>query len=398
MKVYAGKRILMLLENNPYPQDGRVRREAQALTAAGYSVTVIAPGKRNQSPSETVDGVRVERFPMPPEGEGFVSYVREYGWAMVWSLWLTLRVWWRERFDVIHAHNPPDLFVLIALLFKPLGVRFVFDHHDLSAEMYATHKGSNRLVYRVLQGFEWLSLRVADHVIATNESYRDVALSRGVSAQRVTVVRNGPDMARVRQLPPDPKLAQCGHIIGYVGEMGEHDGVDLLLHALHHLRYARGRDDFFAILIGTGSAWAGLRELATTLELDEVVYLPGFVSDDDLLRYLSTAAICVDPDPFNSFNDRSTMIKMTEYMALGKPVVCFDLTEHRRTAGEAAVYVRPNETTLFAEQIDELLNDPERCERLGHIARQRAEQRIGWQHQVPCLLEAYEQVFGERNA
>ncbi len=395
MKASAGKlRILMLLENNPYPQDSRVRREAQALTQAGHRVSVIAQRGRNQPWQEVVDGVRVYRFPAPPDGNGFLGYLLEYGQALLSMLVLSLWALVREGFDVIHAHNPPDVMVLIAALYKPLGKRFVFDHHDLSPEMYyARFQGEgNRLVFQALAFFEKLSCRLADRIIATNRSYKAMEMARsGVPEERITIVRNGPDLERLQPVPPDPELrAKAPTILGYVGDMGFHDGLDYLLRALHRLRYDLGRTDFYAVLIGKGDAWEGLQGLRAELELEEHVWFTGRVSDEDLVRYLSTADICLDPDPKNPFTDRSTMIKMTEYMALSKPIVAFDLTEHRFTAQEAALYAQPNDELDFARKIAQLMDDPEARARMGAFGRRRIETELAWRYSVPKLLQAYE--------
>ena len=395
MKASAGKlRILMLLENNPYPQDSRVRREAQALTQAGHRVSVIAQRGRNQPWQEVVDGVRVYRFPAPPDGNGFLGYLLEYGQALLSMLVLSLWALVREGFDVIHAHNPPDVMVLIAALYKPLGKRFVFDHHDLSPEMYyARFQGEgNRLVYQALAFFEKLSCRLADRIIATNQSYKAMEMARsGVPEERITIVRNGPDLERLQPVPPDPELrAKAPIILGYVGDMGFHDGLDYLLRALHRLRYDLGRTDFYAVLIGKGDAWEGLQGLRSELELEEHVWFTGRISDEDLVRYLSTADICLDPDPKNPFTDRSTMIKMTEYMALSKPIVAFDLTEHRFTAQEAALYAQPNDELDFARKIAQLMDDPEARARMGAFGRRRIETELAWRYSVPKLLQAYD--------
>ncbi len=402
MKASAGKlRILMLLENNPYPQDSRVRREAQALTQAGHRVSVIAQRGRNQPWQEVVDGVRVYRFPRPPDGNGFLGYLLEYGQALVSMLLLSLWALLREGFDVIHAHNPPDVMVLIAALYKPLGKRFVFDHHDLSPEMYyARFQGEgSRVVYRALAFFEKLSCRLADHIIATNQSYKAMEMARSQAPEeRITIVRNGPDLERLRPAPPDPELrAKAPIILGYVGDMGFHDGLDYLLRALHRLRYDLGRTDFYAVLIGKGDAWEGLQRLRVELELEEHVWFTGRVSDEDLVRYLSTADICLDPDPRNPFTDRSTMIKMTEYMALSKPIVAFDLTEHRFTAQEAALYAQPNDELDFARKIAALMDDPERRARMGAFGRRRIETELAWRYSVPKLLQAYEKLAHARS-
>lgn len=398
MKASAGKRILMLLENNPYPQDARVRREANALTEAGYQVTVIAPADRGQRLWETVVGVHVYRYPAPPPGEGFWGYLWEYGYSMLATFILSLIVFVRHGFDFIHAHNPPDTLALIAAPYKVLGKRFIYDHHDLSPEMYhARFRGQgNTLVNRALLFFEKLSFRLADHVIATNQSYKEIAVDRGgVDEKRVTVVRNGPELSRVQPVPPDPALRQkARHIIAYVGVMGFQDGVDYLIRALHHLVYGLKRTDFYCVIVGKGDALRELKSLTKRLGLDPYVWFTGRISDADLMRYLSTADICVDPDPSNPFNDRSTMIKMTEYMALGKPIVAFDLPEHRVTAQEAALYAQPNDERDFAAKLASLMDEPERRREIGQLGKERAEKELAWRHQVPELLAVYDNMSG----
>ncbi|MDX1523568.1 MAG: glycosyltransferase family 4 protein [Anaerolineae bacterium] len=403
MRSSTGSRVLMLLENNPYPQDGRVRREATCLAAAGYQVSVISPGQAGQPWHERIGDIRVYRFPAPPDGDGLLGYLWEYGYAMMATLLLSLLVFFRDGFDVLHAHNPPDTFVFIAAIYKLFGKRFIFDHHDLSPEMYhARFDGQgSRLVYLVLLCLEKLSFRLADHVIATNESYKKIALERGrVPEERITVVRNGPESGRVRLVPPDANLRRLNKtIIGYVGEMGFQDGIDYLLRALHHLLYDLGRTDFFCVLIGHGDAWDTLNDLAIALSLEKVVWFTGHVTDAELIRYLSSADICVDPDPSNPFTDRSTMIKMMEYMALGKPIVAFDLPEHRVTAQVAAVYAKPNNELDFAQKIALLMDNPIRRQYASRYGKQRVETSLAWPRQATNLLAAYAALglFGTRS-
>lgn len=393
MTASAGSRILMLLENNSYPEDGRVRREARALTDAGHRVTVISPNKHRRPWKETVDGVFVYRYPMPPQGQGVLGYVVEYGYSLVASFLLSMVAFAQRGFDVIHAHNPFDLYVLIALFYRPLGKRFVFDHHDLSPEMYYARFGGtgNRFLFRVLVFFEKLSCRTADHVISTNHSYKEMAITRsGVPEQRITVVRNGPDLQRLRLVGPDPELkGKAKTILAYIGEMGFQDGIDHLLRSLHCLLHDLGRTDFYAVLIGGGDAHASMQVLKTELGLDDHVWFTGVISDADVIRYLSTADICLDPDPSNPFTDRCTMIKMTEYMTLSKPIVAFDLPEHRVTAEEAALYAKPNEELDFARNIVALMDDPARRDQMGKIGRRRIETRLAWPFQIPNLLSVY---------
>jgi glycosyltransferase involved in cell wall biosynthesis len=396
MRASAGNRVLMLLENSYFPLDSRVRLEAGTLVNAGYQVAVIAPVFRDQPWHEVLDGVSVYRFPIRRSGGSVLGYVWEYGVSMVATFLLSLWVFVRHGFDVVHTHNPPDLFVFIAAFYKAFGKQFVYDHHDLSPEMYVAQFGGDNgaLVHRVLVWLEKLSCRMADHVIATNESYRAVEIGRGnVSAKRITIVRNGPNLRRLIRVSPDPELRQKAKtLLGYVGVMGLQDGVDHLLRALHHLIHDCGRTDFYCVLIGSGAALGRLRAQATELGLDDHVCFTGYVPDEDLVRYLSTVDICVDPDPSNPFTDRSTMIKMMEYMAMRKPIVAFDLPEHRVTAKRAALYARPNDERDFARQIAVLMDDPARREEMGRFGRLRVEKELAWPHQEQCLLQAYRKL------
>ena len=399
MTASARPRVLMLLENGPYSRDARVPNEAETLVSAGYQVTVICPGEKDLPRRNQQEGVRIYRFPPPPEGKGLLGYVVEYGYALV-AIWLlSLEVWWREGFDVVHAHCPPDAFVFIAAFFKLFGKLFVYDHHDLAPELYGVRfKGShNPFVYRILVWLEKLCCRLADHVIATNYSYKAVEMERGgVPETRITVVRNGPDLDRLRPGEPHPERRKGDRIcFGYVGWMGFQDGVDYLLRALHHLVQDLGRSDFHCILAGSGEAVSTLGSLTEELGLGNYVSFAGWVAPDQVARFLERADICVAPEPSNLYNDRSTAIKVMEYMALGRPLVCFDLPEHRVTAGNAAAYARPNDELDFARQLGALMDDPERRERMGKEGRERVESVLAWPHQARPLLEAYGALLPE---
>lgn len=394
------RRILMLLENNPYPQDLRVKREAISLHEAGYGVSVICPRGRQQPWHEIIDGVQVYRFPAPPEASGFLGYLLEYGTAMFFSFLLSLYIFVRHGFDIIHAHNPPDTFVFIALVYKLFGKKFIFDHHDLAPEMYTAlfseKKGS--LAYRALLFCERLTLRQADHIIATNASYKQMEMERGqVTAAKITVVRNGPDLSRLKET----FIAFDWHnpektLLCYVGEMGYHDGVEHLLHALHHLAYEQNRKDFQCVLVGEGVAWAELKQLATKLNLDEYIYFTGWVQQHEVAGYLTMADICVAPEPYNDYNNRSTMIKIMEYMALGKPIVAFDLTEHNVSAGSAALYAPPNHADQFAQLIARLIDDPTLRQEMGEVGRHRIQSQLAWPCQQEKLLAAYAALYGAK--
>lgn len=388
------RRILMLLENNPYPQDTRVRQEAYTLSAAGYELTIVCPAGESQPRRENVDGIRVYRFPAPPAGTGLLGYLWEYGYSMAAMGILTLFVWLRHGFDVLHLHNPPDTMALIGLWYKLLGKKVVFDHHDLSPELYyyARFAGrGSRLVYRVLLLFEQLACRSADHVIATNHSYRKIEIERsGIAAEKITVVRNGPDLAHFKPLSPDPALRKkVGTIITYAGVIGLQDGVDHLIKALAHLADTFDRPDFRCFIIGDGDALVRMKHLAGELALGEHVCFTGWLTEASLLRYLASADICVAPEPANPYTNRSTMIKVMEYMALDKPIVAFDLPEHRVSAGDAALYARPNDERDFARQLTILMDDPERRSMMGRRGRARIEEELAWQHQAERLLAAY---------
>lgn len=385
----------MLLENCPYPQDTRVRIEATALFAAGHQVTVIAPGLREQPSRETVGGVLVCRYRAPRSGVGIRGFLWEYTYAMIATALLSLRIFVRSGFDVVHAHNPPDTFVVIAAFYKLFGKRFVFDHHDLSPEMYhARFPQGSGLPYRALLWFEKLTFRLADRVISTNDSLRQIAIDRGnVTPDRITIVRNGPQLERIDAAIPDPKFRQrAAFVFGYGGEMGVQDGLDYLLRALKHLIEDLGRSDFHCVLIGDGDARPMLEATTRSLGLENHVYFTGMITQAELFSIIAATDICLDPDPSNPYNDRSTMVKMIEYMALSKPIVAFDLPEHRVSAGEAALYARPNNELDFATKIAALMDDPERRAAMGRIGRQRVEDDLAWSFQADRLVGLYSQL------
>ena len=396
MKTSTGNRVLMLLENTCFPRDARVSLEAATLVNAGYHVTVISPASPDQRWHEILDGVSVYRYPGPCSGGGVLGYVWEYGISIAATFLLSLWVFVRHGFDVVHAHSPPDLFVFVAVFYKVFGKRFVYDHHDLSPEMYLARAGGNgnRLMYRALVLFEKLSCRLADHVIATNHSYKTMEMQRArVPEERITVVRNGPDLERLVHVAPDESLRRNGtKIIGYLGNMGMQDGIDCLLRSLKHLKEDFGRTDFYCILMGDGDALQSSIQLATELDLDDNLCFAGYARGATLLRYLSTMDVGVCPDPSSAYSDRSTMIKVMEYMAMRKPTVAFDLPENRVTARSAALYARPNNERDFARQIVTLMDDPQRCARMGRLGRQRIENELAWSCQEQYLLRAYRKL------
>lgn len=396
MKPSAG--VVMLLENNPYSQDSRVRREARTLHQAGYRVTVISPkADRSDRWRSTMDGVALYSFRAAPNSGGLAGYLLEYGYSTAMMFVLSLIVWVRRGFDVVHAHNPPDALFVIGGFYKLFGKRFIFDHHDVSPEMYEARYGADArpAIGKVLRKLERLTFRTADHVVSTNESHRAIAVGRGgVDPAITTIVRNGPRTDEMQATPPDPGLrSKAGTILGYVGIMGPQDGVDYMLRAVHHLVNDLHRPDVYCAIIGRGDAVPDLEKLALDLGIADKVWFSGWVLPDDLPGYLSAMDICIDPDPSNNYNDKCTMIKMMEYMIMGKPIVAFDLPEHRVSAGDAAVYATANDEADFAAKIAELMDDPERRRRMGEIGRGRVFSELSWDHQASNLLAAYETVL-----
>ena len=402
MKASPGKwRILIIVENLPCPFDRRVWQEALALRAAGHEVSIICPkGRGYEKGYELLDGVHIYRHALPVEADSALGYGLEYALALFMEFALALRIAFTRGFDVIHGCNPPDTIFLIGRLFKLFGKRFIFDHHDINPELYEAKFARRDVWYRLLCRLERWTFATADVSIATNESYRRIAIERGgMDPANVFVVRSGADLSRVRLLPTRPELRRGRkYLVGYVGVIGKQEGLDLLLQAVAYLRTELRRDDVHFIIVGGGTELPALQELAHRLALDDCVEFTGRIPDADLWEIMSTADVCVNPDRANEMNDKSTMNKILEYMALGKPIVQFDLTEGRFSAAESSVYARPNDTVDFARKLCELLDDPERRATMGAIGRGRIEAGLAWHHQIPPLLQAYETAMNARHA
>lgn len=392
----VGARVLMLLENCPYPRDDRVRREAKTLIAAGYHVSVIAPSAPGEPGEAIVDGVHVLRFLAPSAARDFVGYLWEYAYSMAAMFLLSLRLLLSEGFDIVHAHHPPDTLALIGAFYKLLGKRYVLDHHDLAPELYYARfagKG-NVVVYRTLLALEKFACKVADHVIATNESYKAIEVQRDrVAEAEITIVRNGPDLEELRTIDCSP-LSEMKErrtaIIGYVGVTGTQDGVDHLLRAIHCLTTDLGRTDFLCVVVGSGDALPWLESLSHQLGIENHMQFTGWVDGvPGVGRYLRSMDICVAPEPSDPYNDRSTASKIMDYMAFGKPTVASGLPEHRFTAQDCAIYARPDDERDFAEKIALLMDDPAKRERMGQKAKKRIESELGWAHQSQYLVDLY---------
>jgi glycosyltransferase involved in cell wall biosynthesis len=392
--------VLILDQNLPVPFDRRVWRESVSLRAAGYEVTVVCP--RNMefpAAEEIIDGVRILRYWPGPEGDSLVGYIREYAVALFSMTRLSWRAARRARIDVVQACNPPDLLFLIALpLMLVRGAKFLFDHHDVSPELlvakgYAEHG----LVVRLSYLLERLTFGCAVVSMATNESYREIATRRGgMDPRDVFVVRSGPDEHHFVRRPADPRLKRGRNfLVGYVGIMGVQEGLDYLLDAAANIVHQQGRKDVQFALAGNGTQRERLVERTRQLRLEEYVEFLGRISDDELLILLSTADVCVNPDEANPMNDISTMHKVMEYMAMGKPMVQFDLREGRVSAEGASLYATPNDAGSLATHIVRLLDDPELRSTMGRLGEERFRQALSWRHQEPSLLRAYERAFAK---
>lgn len=391
-----GRKILIIVENLPVPFDRRVWQEALALTAAGAEVSVICPkGRGYETVEETIEGVRIYRHSLPAEGDSALGYLAEYSWALFHQSRLAWRVYLRYGFDVIHGCNPPDLIFLVALPFKLLGKKYVFDHHDINPELFEAKFNKRGFLWSLLVALERFTFSVADVVISTNESYRRIAIERGhKNPDKVFVVRSGPDLRRVQILPSDPKWKNGRDwLVGFVGVIGDQEGIDLLLASVQRIVRDLGRTDIQFVIVGDGPSRKRMEALSLELGLADYVTFLGRAPDAVLFSVLSTADVCVNPDRVNPMNDLSTMNKILEYMAMRKPIVQFEVVEGRVSAQDASLYAKPNDPVDFADKIIELLADPARRGRAGEIGRHRIETDLSWVHQVPKLIAAYTALF-----
>ncbi|WP_126975443.1 glycosyltransferase family 4 protein [Frigidibacter oleivorans] len=393
----SSRRVLIVVENLPVPLDRRVWLEATTLVGRGYHVSVICPtGRGWDAPYECLEGVHIYRYPEPPEAHsGAKAYAVEYGLAL-WHMFRLARKVRREQgFDVIHGCNPPDLVFLLAWRWRLAGVRYLFDHHDVCPELFEAKFGRKGLLYRVMLWWEKLTFATASVSIATNESFRAIAEGRGGMAPAdVFVVRSAPRIEKFELRPADPAHRKGADILlGYVGVIGQQEGMDLLVAAVDHLVRKLGYPSVHVAIVGFGPHLPEVQKDVAARGLEAHFTFTGPLYGEDLLAVLNSADIGVSPDPKNPMNDISTMNKVMEYMTLEKPVVQFDLTEGRASAGEASLYARANDPEDFARQIARLIDDPALRSRMGKLGRERVLSRLSWDHSVPHLLAAYDRVF-----
>ncbi|MEP5936785.1 MAG: glycosyltransferase family 4 protein [Erythrobacter sp.] len=393
-----GRHVLIIVENLPLPFDRRVWQEARTLTAAGAKVSIICPkGKGFAQSFERIENVDIYRHPLPLEATGALGFALEYSAALFWEMWLAWSIFFKRRFDVIHGCNPPDLIFLVALPFKLFGVKFLFDHHDINPELYEAKFGKRGFFWKLMVRLERLTFKSADASIATNQSYRAIAIERGgMEPDKVHVVRSGPDLGKLKRVDPVPKWKNGrAHMVGYVGVMGTQEGIDLLIEAVQLIVCEHLREDIQFVLVGGGPALETLVAMAEDRGLRSFMTFTGRAPDEALFEVLSTMDLGVNPDRFNPMNDKSTMNKVMEYMAFAKPLVQFDVTEGRYSAQGASLYAKPNDPADMADKILQLVDNAAQREAMGQLGAKRLRSELDWSHQIEPLLAAYEQVLSD---
>jgi glycosyltransferase involved in cell wall biosynthesis len=391
-KRLANRHILIIVENLPVPFDRRVWQEANTLTENGAKVSIICPKTKDYTKKyEVINGIEIYRHPLNAEGSGAWGYLREYSTALFWEFFLALKVYSKKKFQVIHGCNPPDLIYLVALPFKLFGVKYVFDHHDINPELYEAKFNKRGAFYNLMLLFERRTYRHADYSIVTNESYREIAITRGkMDPEKVAIVRSGPKLDRLRITAGNPTYKKGRKfLIGYLGVIGDQEGIDLLLDAFKLL--ITNRNDVQLAIVGGGTSVEALKKLSIDMGLGEYVDFYGRVSDDLMVDILNTADICVNPDKPSTMNNLSTMNKIMEYMALKKPIVQFDLKEGRYSAQQASLYAA--DVDDFAAKLNMLLNNDALRKEMGEFGYDRVITDLSWDHESEKLVDFYSKVI-----
>lgn len=388
--------ILIIVENLPVPFDTRVWQEATTLVQNGYTVSVICPkGKGYDKEFEILQGVNIYRHDLPTEGNGLVGYVREYGTALKEQIRLAKKVYKEVGFNVIQGCNPPDNIYMVANRFKKYGVKYVFDHHDICPELFEAKFKKKGLLYQSQIFLEGKTYKNCDIAFVTNESYKKIAIERGkMNPKNVFVLRSGPKLERLKIQKPKNEIKRGKrYMVGYLGVIGQQEGIEYLLEAAKYIRESKGRNDIFYGIVGGGPHLESLKQKCKEMKIDDIFEFTGRVSDQVMLDYLNTADVCVNPDEYNEMNDKSTMNKILEYMALGKPIVQFDLTEGKYSAQKASLYAKPNDSKDLAEKIIFLLDNEEKRVEMGQYGMKRIKNELSWEHTSKELLRGYDTLF-----
>lgn len=392
-------KVLIIIQNLPVPFDNRIWKQGRTLRDNGYQVTFISPTGQHSDFQEKyieLEGMHVYRYPAPPDANGTLGYIFEFAYCWIMVALLSVYIAFKRGFDVIHSCNPPDTYFLLAAFYKLFGKRYIFDHRDVAPEIYKAKGGSlDGILGKGLLFLERLTFRTADAVISTNESYKQVAIDRGnVPEEKIFIVRSGPSFNRLKVMEPDLELKMGKkYMVCYLGEMCKQDGVDLFLYMAKYVVEDLGHEDIQFTLVGGGPELAYLKHLKTDIGLDQYAHFTERVSDEDLNRYLSTADVCIDPDPFSEWANMSTMNKIMEYMFFGKPAVAFNLKENRYSAQEAAVYAEPNDYKMMGDLLVDLLDHPEKRDEMAQFGQERIHTKLAYQYTEPFLLGAYEKAL-----
>ncbi len=397
------RKVLIIVENLPVPFDTRVWQEATTLAENGYVVSVICPkGKGYTAEREVLQGVNIFRHDLPAEGNGPIGYLKEYSTALREEIRLAKLIYEEIGFDVIHGCNPPDDIYMVARQFKNKGVKYVFDHHDICPELFDAKFGPKEergfiknMLYKTQTWLERQTYRYCTFAFVTNESYKKIAITRGnMDPNKVIVLRSGPKLERLKIQPPVENIKRGRkYMVGYLGVIGQQEGIEYILEAAKYCKETLGRDDIFWGIVGGGPHVEALRAMCTQMGLDDCVEFTGRVPDEKLLDYLNTADVCVNSDTYNEMNDKSTMNKILEYMALAKPIVQFELTEGRYSAQEASLYAEQNNAKDMADKIIYLLEHPDIRKKMGEYGHNRVVNELSWEHTSKALLEGYEKFF-----
>jgi glycosyltransferase involved in cell wall biosynthesis len=390
------KHILFIVENSSFPADVRVSAEAEAAKEFGYEVTVISPtSKMDWSRHETIDGIEIYRHPMVIEANSKLNFIIEYANALMWEIYLGWKIFIKKRFHIIHGANPPDHLFVVALLFKVFGTKYIFDHHDLTPEIYLAKFNRKDILYKILVLMEKLNFGAADIVISTNESYKRIAMDRGKKKEEeVFVVRNGPRLDKIIRMPPNPRWkGNFEYLVVYLGAIGSQEGIDVLLRIAKYIVHVKEVENIKFIIMGTGTHWEEMVTLSQEMDLQKYVTFTGFVQYEEFYEILATADICVNPELKNDYTDKSTMIKIMDYMSFAKPIVQFDVTEGKVTAGDASIYVKDNDEKQYAETIINLLKYSKKRKEMGDLGFKRITDSLNWGEQKRRLKEAYDYLY-----
>lgn len=374
--------------------------EARTLKWRGFLVSIISPGNPEQKKFEQIDNIFVYRYAKPPKANGYLSYLWEYAYSFLATLYLTLKIYCKHGFAVIHTANPPDIFFILGLIFKPAGVKFIYDQHDLMSEMLLCkfNKNKTSYLYRILLLLERLSYKTADIFISTCESGQRMVLSRVKFAEKNFIIRSAPDLNVINSKLADKKIIDAlrkkyRYVACYLGVMGSQDGVDKLLRSIRFIVRDLGRTDIGFVLMGDGDDLERLKKLSAEYGIAKQVIFTGWAEKDIISTYFWAADLGLMPEPKNDYTDNSLHNKILEYMSAGLPVVSYDLKEAKKSAGKAALFISYNNEREFAKAICELTDNPERRQTMSHVASERFKQNFRQEFSQRELVAAYNLIY-----